>query len=97
MANIGDESTAGSLSGYDASGSEYSTLARENSRQGFRRRWFAHYDIQSTAFEFVNLSKLLEYNSRKSVIYSGASAAIFVEAIKSEVGSEDELMKLKNS
>ena len=63
MANIGDESTGGSEAGYDASGSEVSSLARDAVRQGSRRRWFAHYDTQSTAFEFVNLGKLLEKNS----------------------------------
>ena len=96
MANIGDE-PAGSLSGYDASGSEVSSLARDGARSGARRRWFAHYDVQSTAFEFVNLSKLLQKNSRRSVIASGASAAVFNSALESEVGSEDELKRLQNT
>ena len=96
MANIGDD-PSGSLSGYDASGSEVSSLARDGTRQGSRRRWFAHYDTQSTAFEFVNLSKLLQKNSRRSVIASGASAAVFNSALESEVGSEDELKRLQNT
>ena len=97
MANIGDDHGTGSLSGYDASGSEVSSLARDAHRMGSRRRWFAHYDTQSTSFEFVNLSKLLQKNSRRSVIASGASAAVFNSALESEVGSEDELKRLQNT
>ena len=47
MANFGE---GDSLSGYDASGSEVSSLQREQNRNGNRRRWFAHYDTQAWIF-----------------------------------------------
>ena len=55
------------------------------------------YPSKSAAFEFVNLTKLLQKNSRRSVIASGASAAVFNSALESEVASEDELKRLQNT
>ena len=61
----------------------------------FRRRWFAHHDCESTAFDFVPIARLLDSSSKRSVIASGASAAIFTSALASEVGSEEELRRLQ--
>ena len=62
-----------------------------------RRRWFAHHDAQSTAFEFEPMKNLFDRMNRRSYIATGASAAVFNSALESEVGSEDELQKLANS
>ena len=94
MANVGPEDTASST-GYEGDGSEFSTLSRDQRIN--RRRWFAHYDCESLAFEFIPINRLLHSDTKRSVIASGASAAIFTSALASEVGSEDELRKLQGT
>ena len=100
MSNLGPEGDAASSTGYDGDiGSEMSSLSRsadqnQVTRVGTgRRRWFAHYDCESTAFEFIPINKILNSESKREVIASGASAAIFNCALASEVGSEEELRK----
>ena len=56
MANFGE---GDSLSGYDASGSEVSSLQREQNRTGNRRRWFAHYDTQARISRALNIQSFL--------------------------------------
>lgn len=90
----------GSESGYEpgqSSASDISTDRRTDRRILARRRWFAHYDAQSTIFEFEPLQKLFERMNRRSYIATGASAAVFNSALDSEVGSEDELQQLANT
>ena len=41
------------------------------------------------------IARLLDSSSKRSVIASGASAAIFTSALASEVGSEEELRRLQ--
>ena len=97
MANVGPEGDTAS-SGYDAdigSDGQFSTLSRDQRIN--RRRWFAHYDCESLAFEFIPINRLLHSDTKRSVIASGASAAIFTSALASEVGSEDELRKLQGT
>ena len=97
MANVGPEGDTAS-SGYDGdigSDGQFSTLSRDQRIN--RRRWFAHYDCESLAFEFIPINRLLHSDTKRSVIASGASAAIFTSALASEVGSEDELRKLQGT
>ena len=99
MANVGPETgDTASSSGYDGdigSDGQFSTLSRDQRIN--RRRWFAHYDCESLAFEFIPINRLLHSDTKRSVIASGASAAIFTSALASEVGSEDELRKLQGT
>ncbi|CAG5085095.1 Oidioi.mRNA.OKI2018_I69.PAR.g10808.t1.cds [Oikopleura dioica] len=90
----------GSESGYEpgqSSASDISTIGKNDKRFLARRRWFAHHDAQSTAFEFEPMKNLFDRMNRRSYIATGASAAVFNSALESEVGSEDELQKLANS